>query len=44
MVYTCKQPSEGRWVEDLERGVMGEINPHPWQTDTSIGDWFYDRN
>jgi alpha-L-fucosidase len=43
-VYTCKQKSEGRWVEDLERGVMAGINPHPWQTDTSIGDWFYNRN
>ena len=44
VVYNCKQKSEGRWVEDLERGVMAGINPHPWQTDTSIGDWFYDRN
>jgi alpha-L-fucosidase len=44
VVYTCKQKSEGRWVEDLERGVMPGINPYPWQTDTSIGDWFYNRN
>jgi len=43
-VYTCKQQSEGRWVEDLERGVMAGINPHTWQTDTSIGDWFYNKN
>ncbi len=43
VVYTCKQPSEGRWVEDLERGVMPGIRPYPWQTDTSIGDWFYNR-
>ena len=43
VVYNCKQKSEGRWVEDLERGVMPGINPHPWQTDTSIGDWFYNR-
>ena len=43
-VYTCKQKSEGRWIEDLERGVMPGINPYPWQTDTSIGDWFYNRN
>ena len=43
-MYNCKQKSEGRWVEDLERGVMPKINPNPWQTDTSIGDWFYDRN
>jgi alpha-L-fucosidase len=44
VIYTCKQKSEGRWVEDLERGVMPGINPYPWQTDTSIGDWFYNRN
>lgn len=44
VVYTCKQGSEGRWVEDLERGVMPKINPNPWQTDTSIGDWFYNKN
>ena len=40
-VYTCKQPSDGMWVQDLERGVQDSINPFPWQTDTSIGDWFY---
>ena len=40
-IYNCKEPSEGKWVEDMERGVMDEINPHPWQTDTSIGDWYY---
>ena len=45
VVYNCKQQqAEGRWVEDLERGVMPGIHPHPWQTDTSIGDWFYNRN
>jgi alpha-L-fucosidase len=44
VVYTCKQKSEGRWVEDLERGVMPGVNPYTWQTDTSIGDWFYNRN
>ncbi len=44
VVYTCKQKSEGRWVEDLERGVMSGINPTPWQADTSIGDWFYNRH
>lgn len=43
-VYNCKQSSGGRWVEDLERGNMSRIDPHPWQTDTSIGDWFYNRN
>jgi len=43
-IYNCKQKSGGRWVEDLERGIMPKIDPYPWQTDTSIGDWFYDRN
>jgi alpha-L-fucosidase len=43
-VYNCKQPSDGRWVQDYERGVNGGINPNPWQTDTSIGDWFYNRH
>ncbi|HBL77070.1 MAG: alpha-L-fucosidase [Bacteroidetes bacterium GWF2_42_66] len=41
-VYNCKlRPSEGRWVQDIERGAMDSISPYPWQTDTSIGDWFY---
>ncbi len=43
-VYNCKEPSGGRWVQDFERGVNGGINPSPWQTDTSIGDWFYNRH
>ncbi len=43
-VYNCKQSSQGKWVEDLERGIMPKIDPNPWQTDTSIGDWFYNRN
>ena len=41
-VYNCKQPSEGRWVQDLERGVMEGIHPEPWQTDTCVGGWYYD--
>lgn len=40
-VYNCKQPSQGMWAQDLERGVQDSISPYPWQTDTSIGDWFY---
>jgi alpha-L-fucosidase len=44
VVYTAKQKSDGRWVEDMERGVLPGINPDPWQTDTSIQDWFYNRN
>ena len=40
-VYNCKQVSEGKWVRDIERGVTEGISPEPWQTDTSIGDWYY---
>jgi alpha-L-fucosidase len=41
-VYTCKHlTSEGRWVRDIERGAMDTIGIDPWQTDTSIGDWYY---
>jgi alpha-L-fucosidase len=40
-VYTCKQPSGGLWVEDVERGVKDTLIQYPWQTDTSIGDWYY---
>ena len=28
-------------VEDVERGRLKEISQLPWQTDTSIGDWFW---
>ncbi len=41
VVYTCKEASDGLWVNDLERGVMDTISKYPWQTDTSIGDWYY---
>jgi alpha-L-fucosidase len=30
-------------VEDIERGVATAIRPHPWQTDTCIGSWHYNR-
>ena len=41
-VYTCKHlESLGRWVRDIERGAMDSISSDPWQTDTSIGDWYY---
>jgi alpha-L-fucosidase len=30
-------------VEDIERGVATEIREAPWQTDTCIGSWHYDR-
>jgi alpha-L-fucosidase len=40
-VYTCKEASYGKWAQDVERGVLDSISPFPWQTDTSIGDWYY---
>lgn len=40
-VYTPKEASEGKWAQDVERGVLDSISVYPWQTDTSIGDWYY---
>ncbi len=45
-VYNCKKTSSGEFVagacvQDVERGGMRDIQPYPWQTDTSNGDWFY---
>jgi len=28
---------------DIERGSSNEIEPHPWQTDTCIGNWHYEQ-
>ena len=30
-------------VYDIERGKATDILPEPWQTDTCLGDWHYDR-
>lgn len=30
-------------IWDIERGQSNNIEPLPWQTDTCIGDWHYDR-
>jgi len=30
-------------VADIERGLAAEILPHPWQSETCIGDWHYQR-
>jgi alpha-L-fucosidase len=30
-------------VYDIERGKTQDIEPHPWQTDTCIGSWHYNR-
>lgn len=34
---------EGIGVQDVERGGLSGIKEVPWQTDTSIGDWFYNK-
>jgi alpha-L-fucosidase len=33
----------GIGVLDVERGLIPGISPQPWQTDTCIGGWYYDR-
>jgi alpha-L-fucosidase len=45
VINTKLLPEEhrGAVVEDVERGSRAEIMPHPWQTDTCIGDWHYNR-
>ncbi|HXM34029.1 MAG TPA: alpha-L-fucosidase, partial [Pyrinomonadaceae bacterium] len=43
-VYTSKHPQDcavGTCALDVERGVVQDIWPNPWQTDTCIGDWHY---
>ena len=35
--------SDAPSCEDVERGFLDEIRPGPWQTDTCIGNWHYDR-
>ncbi|NKB67721.1 MAG: alpha-L-fucosidase [Candidatus Latescibacteria bacterium] len=48
-VYTLKNhPGLGRYFDaigvfDIERGLAGEITREPWQIDTCLGNWFYDR-
>jgi alpha-L-fucosidase len=46
VVYTAKhrtQCERGACTLDVERGVADDIEPHPFQTDTCIGDWHYKR-
>ena len=43
-VYNQKDTDPANYtlgVLDIERGQREEIAEHPWQTDTSVGDWFY---
>jgi alpha-L-fucosidase len=43
-VYTQKDRQESIYtvgVLDIERSQLPGILPHTWQTDTSVGDWFY---
>ncbi|HMG32682.1 MAG TPA: alpha-L-fucosidase [Blastocatellia bacterium] len=43
-VYTSKRLEDcrtGTCVLDVERGVVDQIWPEPWQTDTCIGNWHY---
>ncbi|HEX8301347.1 alpha-L-fucosidase [Sphingomonas sp.] len=45
-VYAYKDLGTGEFyaeagVQDVERGVLKGINALPWQTCTSMGDWFY---
>jgi alpha-L-fucosidase len=45
-VYTSKRKSDsdaGLCVFDKERGVVDGIWPKPWQIDTCVGNWHYDR-
>ena len=46
-IYTSKRPEDcrgGTCLLDRERGVLDEIWPDPWQTDTCIGNWHYKRD
>ena len=46
VVYTSKRRSDcevGTCVLDVERGVVDDIWPQPWQTDTCVGNWHYDK-
>jgi alpha-L-fucosidase len=45
-VYTSKRREDseaGICVFDVERGIVENIWPRPWQTDTCIGGWHYDK-
>lgn len=44
-VYTQKNRNQEIYrvgVLDIEKSQLPGVNPNPWQTDTCIGNWFYD--
>ena len=44
-VYTQKNRAQEVYrvgVLDIEKSQLPGVNPSPWQTDTCIGNWFYD--
>ncbi|NQU41848.1 alpha-L-fucosidase [bacterium] len=44
-VYNQKDPRPEIYrvgILDIEKSQLPGINPEPWQTDTCIGNWFYD--
>ena len=44
-IYTQKDRREAIYsvgILDVEKSQLGGISPRPWQTDTCIGNWFYD--
>jgi len=46
-VVTTKQVPESlskAVVADIERGIAGGITEYPWQSETCIGEWHYNRN
>jgi alpha-L-fucosidase len=46
VVFTSKRKSDceaGGCVLDVERGIVDDISPEPWQTDTCVGNWHYDK-
>jgi alpha-L-fucosidase len=47
VVLTAKKMTDAHRaavVEDIERGVATDIRPAPWQTDTCLGNWHYQRS
>jgi alpha-L-fucosidase len=46
-IMTCKDLNAMQreaLVYDIERGRAADILPYPWQTDTCIGNWHYERS